>query len=402
MSRMFDVSGKYLLGGFLVVGALVPLGGAHASGAAKGGETIIHAFAGGSDGQAPYGNVIADKSGNLYGTTIVGGSANSGTVYEIASDGTESVLYAFQGGSDGYRPVGSLLRDKSGNLYGTTEQGGSTNCGGSGCGTVFKLTPAGAETILYAFTGGSDGGTPAAGLIMDKKGNLYGTTVNGGTSNYGTVFELTPANKESVMHSFADGSDGASSYAPLIMDKKGNLYGTTGYGGANNGGTVFEIAPDGTETILHTFTGGSSDGASPFGSLTADKSGSLYGTTTSGGSAGHGTVFEITSGGTESVLYAFTGGSDGSNPYGNLIMDKKGNFFSTTYGGGASGVGTVFELAADGTETVLHSFSGGSDGAYTQVGLTKGKSGVLYGVTQQGGNTDCGGTGCGTVFEVKK
>ena len=273
--------------------------------------------------------------------------------------------------ANGGYPEAGLISDSQGNLYGTTNRGGASNAG-----TVFELTPpaiaggAWTETVLHAFTGGSDGGNPEAGLIADSQGNLYGTTYQGGASGYGTVFELTPpaiaggAWTETVLHAFAAGSDGAFPAAGLIADSKGNLYGTTiGGGGSNAGaGTVFELMPPAiaggawTETVRHAFTAGG-DGGYPAAGLIADSKGNLYGTTTGGGGSGYGpgTVFELTPPANnfevwrEAVLYAFTGGSDGGNPAGALIVDSNGNLYGTTYIGGASGHGTVFELTGTGS-----------------------------------------------------
>jgi uncharacterized repeat protein (TIGR03803 family) len=268
--------------------------------APDGTETVLHAFTG-ADGANPYAGVIRDKAGNLYGTTWEGGACDEqygcGTAFKLSTDGIETVLYEFTDGNDGGYPFGGLIKDKEGNLFGTTESGGSgTGCPGSvGCGTVFKLARNGAETVLYAFNGGSDGLEPLAGLIMDKAGNLFGTTAYGGGTGCGgagcgTVFKLAPNGAESVLHAFV-GSDGANPFAGLIMDEKGNLYGTTYSGGAAGDGTVFKLKPDGTETVLHFFAGW--DGAVPGAALLMDKKGNLYGTTEYGGTNDVGIVFEL-------------------------------------------------------------------------------------------------------------
>ena len=319
------------------------------------------------------------------------------------------VLYNFQGGTDASGPIGGLVR-RGKDYYGTTYSGGTNNLG-----TVYKVTPGGAETVIHSFGSGSDGANPQAGLVADAKGNLYGTTYSGGTENRGTVFKVTPKGKESVLYSFCPNyphcTDGFNVSAGLILDAEGNLYGTSYAGGANSLGTVFKVALDGTETVLYSFKGGN-DGADPAGSVIADSAGNLYGTTYSGGSTtncstfGCGTVFELAADGTESVLHSFTGGSDGANPFASLIMDAAGNLYGTTWSGGSSncsgsGCGTVYKVATDGTETILHAFSGGSDGTYLQSPLTADKKGNLYGTTDYGGNTsDCGGNGCGTVFKL--
>jgi uncharacterized repeat protein (TIGR03803 family) len=301
-------------------------------------------------------------------------------------------LYAFQAESDGAYPAGALLRDKAGDLYGTTEGGGDY-----GYGTVFKLAPNGTETVLHDFGNANDGDHPEAGLIEDSSGNLYGTTVNGGTYNSGTVFKLAPDGTETVLYAFgAAGGDGGNPGSALLRDKRGNLYGTTAYGGAYAGGTVFELASDGTEKILHSF-GEGNDGAHPYSKLIKDSSGNFYGTTTHGGANDYGVVFKLATDGTETVLYSFAGGTDGRRPVAGVIKDKAGNLYGTTAYGGL-GWGTVFKLASDGTETVLYSFTGGNDGAGPIGGVLIDQKGNLYGTTVQGGS-GCD-YGCGTAFKL--
>ncbi|HEY5046665.1 MAG TPA: choice-of-anchor tandem repeat GloVer-containing protein [Rhizomicrobium sp.] len=383
------------------------------------GEKVIHTFQGGSDGASPYGGLVADKAGNLYGTTGAGGGSGCqgigcGTVFKIAADGTETVLYAFQGGSDGDGPSGSLLRDKAGNFYGETSGGGN-----AGWGTVFKLAPDGTETVLYAFQGGSDGRSPDGSLLADKNGNLYGTTDEGGNYNgsacsefgCGTVFKLQPNGNKITLYAFQGGSDGEGPNSELVMDASGNLYGTTGSGGSCSVtsygcGTVFKIAPDGTETVLYVFQGGTTDGEEPEAGLIADSAGNLYGTTFLGGThktCNCGIVFRVSPSGSETVLYSFQGGSDGENPDAGLIMDKAANFYGTTSYGGTSrchiGCGTVFKLAPDGTETVFYAFKGGRDapGGVNPVAPLLHRGGLLYGTTPIGGANNVG-----VVFSVKK
>jgi len=342
-------------------------------------ETVLYSFAAEPASTNPNG-LVRDTKGNLYGTTYGEGNGTScGIVFKITPAGTETVLHSFTGGTDGCGPFfGSLVRDSEGNLYGATSSGGSTACGGYGCGTVFKVTAKGAENVLYAFTGGTDGDFPIAGLVRDKEGNLYGTTDLGGTSGCGTVFELTATGTETVLHSFTAGADGAYPYTGgLIRDEKGNLYGTTWYGGAASAcgdsgcGTVFEVTPTGTETVLFIFSG--VDGVAPNG-LVRDAEGNLYGTT-SGGGLGSGTVFELTKKGAETTLYSFTGAPDGATPFVGLVRDPEGNLYGTTVDGGALGHGTVFEVTPAGTETVLYAFTGGTDGANPVAGLLMDKQG---------------------------
>ncbi|HEY3939506.1 MAG TPA: choice-of-anchor tandem repeat GloVer-containing protein [Bryobacteraceae bacterium] len=221
-------------------------------------------------------------------------------------------------------------------------------------------TGAGGFHVLHAFGSGTDGASPNAGLIMDRAGNLFGTTTSGGAYGYGTVFEVTPNRDETVLYSFTGGSDGASPNAGLLADKSGNLFGTAATGGSLNGGVVFEVAQDGTETVLHAFTG-EPDGATPLGALISDKRGNMYGTTRLGGN-GYGTVYRISATGTETVLDSFVFGPYPAYPRSHLILDKSGNLFGMSPQGGSEGYGTIFEIAADGTETVLLSFTDGNNG----------------------------------------
>ncbi|HEX4159622.1 MAG TPA: choice-of-anchor tandem repeat GloVer-containing protein [Rhizomicrobium sp.] len=366
---------------------------------------VVYVFQGGTDASSPIGGLIS-RGKIRYGTTYYGGANNLGTVYALAPGGKETVVYSFAGGSDGEGPQAPLLADATGNLYGTTYYGGA------GCGSVFKVTPRGKETVLYGFScAGRTGASPTSGLIMDASGNLYSTTYGGGTTDQGTVFKIASDGTESVVYSFAGGSDGAYPAAPVIADAEGNMYGTT-YGGGSAGlGTVFKISSDGTESVLYSFQGGS-DGATPFTGLIMDAKGNLYGTTYTGGSSncngsGCGTVFELATDGTETVRYSFQGGSDGMYLDGPLTADKKGNLYgSTLYGGNIAdcsknGCGMVFRLATDGTRTVLHEFTG-SDGAQPGGTLLTDKTGEIYATTYNGGNTGCGGTGCGVIFKMKE
>jgi len=403
--RRVNIWGKCVWGCSLALLMLLPLNAAHAR------FKVLHAFASGSDGDQPIAGLLIDSSGNLYGTTQDGGEpAGYGTVFKITPDGTETVLHSFCQPPrclDGALPSGGLIEDGTGNLYGTAFE----SCGGFGC--VYKLAPDGTETMLYSFGGGNDGGYPKSDLIMDKAGNLYGTTMGGaGCIAYGcgTVFKLAPDGTKTLLHGFIGGSDGWNPQGGVIRDKAGNLYGTTWAGGGTGCdglgcGTVFKLAPDGTETVLYAFQGGS-DGANSSADLMMDDSGNLYGTTFDGGRSGCngqgcGTVFKLAPDGTETVLYAFTGGSDGGGPAAGLIKDSAGNLYATTEFEGAYGYGTVFMLAPDGTETVLHSFTGGSDGAFPLGRLAKDKHGHLVGTATQGG-VDNYPNGYGTVFRLKK
>ena len=289
------------------------------------------------------------------------GCEGIGAVFELAPSGKETVLHRFSQWKkkppDVYCPVASLIFDAQGNLYSTALDGGNYKyCYGSGCGGVFRVTQSGSEKLLYTFNGGSDGAYPGAPLIFDAEGNLYGTTSEGGTTSCnppygcGTVFKLTPSGTETVLYRFG-GADG-NSPAGLVFDAEGNLYGTTFYGGITSDcsgyqpgcGVVFELTPSGMETVLYSFTGGA-DGAYPSGGLIFDSEGNLYGATQNGGAYGCGVIFELSPSGTETVLYSFTGGDDGAVPNGPLVFDSQGNLYGTTLYGGAKLVGTVFKLA---------------------------------------------------------
>jgi uncharacterized repeat protein (TIGR03803 family) len=274
-------------------------------------EKVLHSFGNGTDGQNPYASLIFD-AGNLYGTTLHGGAHGVGTVFELSPGAggawTENVLRSFGTGKDGYGPYGSLVLDAAGSLYGTTSEGGyyhHPGCG-LGCGTVFQLTPGANGTwafkVLHIFGNGSDGRNPDAGLVLDAAGNLYGTTANGGSDGYGTIFELKRGTNgkwtEKILRSFGSDANGAGPVASLIFDEAGNLYGTTEAGGRYGWGTAFELrrGTNGkwTYNLLHSF-GRFPDGTDPWASLTFDAAGNLYGTTSDGGAYGvGGTVFEIT------------------------------------------------------------------------------------------------------------
>jgi uncharacterized repeat protein (TIGR03803 family) len=259
--------------------------------------------------------------------------------------------------------------------------------------------------VIYTFTGGSDGANPFAGFAIDGLGNLYGTASYGGTSGDGVVFKLSTSGQETVLHDFTGGTDGANPEASLIMDKSGNLYGTTYSGGVSKAGTVFMVTRGGKEKVLHSFAGGA-DGASPVAGLTMDNAGNLYGTTTAGGSSGNGTVFKLAvptvAGGAwkESILYSFGTGTDGTIPVAGVTLDAAGNLYGTTSAGGTYGYGTVFQLArskSGWTENILHDFALGSDGGVPYAGLVPNGTGGFYGAASDGGSG--GENGGGSVFE---
>jgi uncharacterized repeat protein (TIGR03803 family) len=340
------------------------------------------------NGSAPYAGLIRDSSGNGYGTTSSGGASNAGTLFELAKGtGTLSVLASFNG-TDGANPDDGLIMDSSGNLYGTTAGGGI-----SGSGTIFELVHGSGTITTLASFDGTNGARPVAGLIRDSSGNLYGTTNYAGADGYGTVFELAQGSGTITTLASFDGTDGANSYAGLLRDSSGNLYGTTSSGGASNDGTIFKVAQgSSTITVLASFNG--SDGSQSDAGLMRDSSGNLYGTTNLGGANGEGTVFELARGsGTITVLASFNG-TDGANPQAGLIRDSNGNLYGTTVYGGASNFGTLFELAPSGTITVLTSFNG-TNGAFPRAGVVRDSRGNLYGTT----NGD-GSSGGGTAFEL--
>jgi hypothetical protein len=422
-------------------------------------EKVLYSFQGVPDGSLPVGAVVFDKAGNLYGATTEGGSsscislAQCGTVYQLAPPAkqgdpwTETVLYVFKGNAshDGTSPAGGLVIDSAGNLYGTTAYGGTGNCVllGTlmGCGTVFEMSPPKqkggkwTERVLYSFPTAKQGYLPNGDLVFDSAGNLYGatefgggfgTTCNGFYQYCGAVFELSPPKTkggkwtEKVLHSFAGGTDGANPNGGLVLDGKGNVYGTT-YAGGNQGGqcgtvgcgTAFQLKPPTTkggawtEKQLHVFTDGS-DGAEPAGNLIFDAEGSLYGTALGGNPSGGGIAFQLMAinGGRwmETVLHWFSNNGPGAFTTG-LIFDSFGNLYGPT-NEGAQFRGTVVRLKRPATQggkwvpAVLYTFQGSPDGAGPSARLIFDAMGNLYGTTQGGGIGQACQGGCGTVFEV--
>jgi uncharacterized repeat protein (TIGR03803 family) len=385
--------------------------------------TVLYTFTGGTDGATPEAGLVRDAAGNLYSTTYQGGDIQGGNrkcsdvtigcgvVFKLNATGHETVLYTFLGRvSDGANPAGGLVRDAEGNFYGTTNYGHEP----AGYGTVFKLSKTGEETVLHAFAGGSsDGANPFGGLLRDKAGNLYGTTIAAGGSDNGVIFKVSKAGKETVLHSFAGyPSDGANpTLAGLLMDKSGNLYGVTYFGGSGAGcrggcGVVYKLSKSGGYAVLHSFTGGTKDGCYPYGTPVMDKNGNLYGTTVACGSSNAGIVWRVSKKGTETVLHNFAGGSsDGAYPEAGVTMDAEGNLYGDTTGGGDlsctlagdNGCGVVYELNTKGVVTVLHAFTG-PDGAFPCGVLMRDANGTFYG-TASGGGTG-GGVGNGTVWKL--
>src|SRR5580658_2903313 len=362
---------------------------------------LLHTFAGyPTDGAEPGGGYLAsDSAGNLYGTTIEGGASNCvsenrttgcGAVFQLHGH-TVTILYSFSKNAGGYLPQSNAVRDNAGNLYGTTLYDGNNVAGGKGL--VYELEADGTEIALHTFRGSPDGEQPYGQLSRAPDGALFGTTRLGGNGQ-GTVFTIASDGTESVLYSFS-GGDGADPQAGVIRDAAGNLYGTTTLGGSGGNGVVFKLAPDGTETVLYNFDGGA-DGGTPLALLIQDSAGNLYGTTSFGGIADNGVVFKIDASGSETILYSFKGTPDGSGPVAPLLLDAAGNLYGTTNLGGASGHGTVFKLDTNNTETVLYSFEGGADGSYPDAGLIMDRAGNLYGTSAGNGLTNAG-----SVFAIR-
>jgi len=369
--------------------------------------TVLHTF-GGSDGEFPFCTLLRDSAGNLYGTTAFG-AAGYGTIFKLDTTGNYTVLHTFLGSpNDGAYPEAGLLWDRRGHLYGTTAQGGTTNGG-----TIFLLAASGKETVLHNFTlNGTDGQWPYAGLVQDAAGILYGTTSVGGRYGGGIVFAFASTGKEKALFNL-DGNGGGAMWpgGGNLVGGDGGVVGTTSFGGSSNLGTVYSLNASG-EHIVVNFSG--VEGEFPYAGLIKDSTGNFYGTTQFGGdltchapSSGCGVVFKLDATGDETVLYSFLGSPDGDDPVAQLVLDKDGNLYGVTKYGGTGecqneadgGCGTIFKISPTGSETVLHSFTGGADGAYPEGGLILDAEGNLYGTTTNGGSSACNGNGCGTIFK---
>ncbi len=369
--------------------------------------SVIYNFtAQGSDGATPYGGPILDQFGNLYGTTNLGGTNGAGSVYKLSpvrSSWKYRSLYSFKAGPDGSGPAfGTLAIGPGRALYGTTE-------GGRPFGKVFKVSirkePCSTihcrESIVHSFGNGTDGAQPIGGVVFDSEGNSYGTTSLGGAYGNGTVFEITSSGIESVIYSFTGGSDGTNPVAGVSLDAQGNLYGTTSFGGAYSTGVVYKLSRSGsswTQTVLYNFQG-LSDGQYPVGGVILDKAGNIFGSTFAGGDNGGGTVYELSpSGGdwTLTTLYSFSGNFGG--PYNKLTFDVQGNIYGFTNADGTQGLGSVFKLtAANGSWTFadLYDFTGGSDGASPYGSVAVDADGNIFGTAVVGGSKNQG-----IVFEI--
>jgi uncharacterized repeat protein (TIGR03803 family) len=378
--------------------------------------TILYSFTGKADGSDPTSPLLRNSAGDLFGTTAQGGQWGAGVLFKFSSSGKETVLASFSNAPvSGTPPTGQIARDSTGNFYGTTQLGGS-----SASGSLYTVNKTGGETVLFSFHQ-YVGQLPVGGVTIDSAGNVYGTTGSGGststdTCSCGVVFEFTSGGTYKVLHRFKGGLDGKYPASGLLRDSLGNLYGATAQGGgcalsSLGCGTVFKVSATGVEKILHRFAGGT-DGLGP-GDLIRDSNGNFYGTTAEGGTGttctyGCGTVFRMDASGNVTILHSFQGGpDDGTLPSGPLVRDADGNLYGVTALGGSSsktcsalnfgyGCGTVFKLEPSGNETILHAFAGSpTDGAGPLWGLIRDSSGNLYGVTQGGGPNDAG-----TIFKI--
>lgn len=346
---------------------------------------ILHEFNGDTDGALPEASLVRDAAGRLFGTTNAGGALGEGTVFTIDADGTESIVLDFDASVTGGFPSSALIQDADGNFYGTAD------IGPGGAGVVYRLSPDGTQTLLHVFQGstGRNARVPSGSLLRDASGNLFGTTLFGGAGSCqfgcGSIYRLDPDRTLHVLYTFSGGADGSKPFGPLVQDEAGNLYGVAQSGGnlscrtipRGGCGTVFRLDTAGSLTVLHTFQGGP-DGATPQPGLLRNAAGDLYGAASRGGRSDHGTLFRITTAGEYEIVHRFTG-AEGSTPNGGLIADAAGNLYGTASGGGVFDLGTAYRLDADGRVDVLHMFSGGLDGAFPVSGLIFDGDGRLYG-----------------------
>jgi len=338
----------------------------------------------GTNGALPFSQIVQGSDSNFYGTTAGGGTNDFGTVFKLTPSGTLTTLHTFTG-TDGRLPYGGVVEGIDGNFYGTTTDGGASSNG-----TVFMITPSGTLTTLYSFQGTlNDGLHPECSLVQGSDTNFYGTT-NGGATNRGSVFRISPGGTFSNLYTFS-GPDGNNPATGLTLGEDGNFYGTTSGGGTNNDGTVFMITPSGTLTTLHRFIG--TDGFNPTAPLVLATNGNFYGTTQNGGAKNNGTVFQMTTAGTLTTLYSFKGKSDGGGSLGGLIQASDGNLYGMTLYGGTKNNGVIYKvtLAVKIKIKKLFLFKG-PNGSIPAAGLVQGSDGNLYGATQAGGSANNDGT----------
>jgi len=377
-------------------------------------EKVLWNFAGGSDGSQPWSNYfISDAKGNLYAATAGGGTYSAGTVFMLSPAGKETVLYEFTGANgDGNAPHGRLAFDAKGNIYGTTQSGGT-----NGTGTVYELSKRSGvwtEKVIYNFSAtGADGISPSAGMTIAPDGTMYSTTPDGGAYSGGVIFSLKKTVKgwkQTVIHNINFPSEGGFPYEGVMRDAAGNLYGVAPAGGASQQGVVYRLSPSKNgwvDTVLYSFTGQNGDGSGLYWiDLISDATGNIYGATSFGGTNGTGTVWKLVYSKTkksysESILYEFgsSGSGDGNNPYGGLAMDSKGNLYGTALNGGSSNLGAFYRLTKQGKtwkETILHSFVGANDGAQPTGNPYIDAQGRLYGMAETGGTANLG-----IVYRIK-
>jgi uncharacterized repeat protein (TIGR03803 family) len=396
---------------FALVALLLAAGGS-GHGAASGAWHSVHyrvlyAFRGGNDGGVPIATLVRDSRGNLYGTTthqtVQGSHYRLGNVFKLDSASILTVLHTFSGG-DGGTPEGTLAADSSGRLYGTTSA-----FGGAGVGTVYRLDSSKHLKVLLDFRNANAGANPIAGVVLDAAGNLYGAAFDGGITGMGTVYELEPNGSVRVLHSFTGKPDGKYPEGGLLRLGSNAFFGTTSDGGTYGRGSLYLAFSQGfaKSGVTYSFRPAPDGRAPALGSLVRDSNGTTYGTTLYGGTSDKGTVFRLTASGVESVVHSFSGYPDGANPVGGVVVDNAGNVYGTTLRGGEGcgrwGCGTVFKLDRNGTETILHRFEGGVDGALPSAGLVADGAGNFYGATELGGSgMTCGSamTGCGTIYQI--
>jgi len=383
----------------------------------SGTSSTLYSFGGGSDGGNPQAGLIQASNGNLYGTTETDGSSGFGTVFQVTTSGSLNSLYSFTGGADGANPYASLLASGS-DLFGVTEAGGA-----NGLGSVFAVSTSGSFTSLYSFAGGADGANPYGALVAGEtltpvaSGTntvplyiLLGTAKNGGANGKGSIYFLTTSGSLQSLYSFTGGADGANPVAGLIEGTDANYYGTTLAGGGSGVGTVFQLMISSTTVVtsstsayvittgsfqsLYSFTG-QADGGSPYGGVIQVTDGNLYGATETGGTSGYGTLYRITTGGSLTTLYTFSGGNDGGNPYAPLVEGTDGFLYGATETGGSNGYGTVFRLSTSGSLTTLFSLAPATQGGNPYGALLPASNGILYGTASTSGSN-----GHGAIYEI--